>query len=271
MLLLAGGLWGALPGFDVGALITRSVAANNRDWQVAPQYTYLEKDRVNGGTETYQVSMLYGSPYRKLVAVNGYPLSPAKQAEEDRKFLQARERRQHESAAHRTERIADYEKGRQRDRAMIDQLTRAFNFRLLGREKLGGRSVYVLEATPRPGYIPPNRDTRVLTGMRGKLWIDPQTGQWVKIEARVTDPVWIQGFFAEVEPGTQFELDYAPVSRDVWLPAHYAMRARAKVLWLLMHREHEEQWFSQYAIASKLERVAAASALVPQNSRKASN
>jgi hypothetical protein len=111
----------------------------------------------------------------------------------------------------------------------------------------------------------------VLTGMRGKLWIDPPTGQWVRVEARVTEPVWIEGFFAQVEPGTQFELDYAPVSGTVWLPTHYAMRARAKVLWVLMHREHEEQWFSHYTVASKPGKTAAVSTFVPQNPRTASN
>ena len=271
VLWLAVGAWAALPRVDVGALIARSVAANNRDWQLAPQYTYSEKDRSDGGTETYQVSMLYGSPYRKLIAVNGKPLPFEEQAEQNRKYQEAAERRQRESPSQRSERVADYETGRRRDHAMIGQLTQAFDFRLLGLEKLGGRSVYVLQATPRPGYVPPNPDTRVLTGMRGKLWIDPQSGQWVKVEARVTNPVWMKGFFAQVEPGTQFELDYAPVSGDVWLPTHYAMRARAKVLWVLMHREHEEQRFSQYAIASKAERAAAGPAFVPQNARRASN
>lgn len=272
VLLLAGGLlWGALPGVDVNALIQRSVAANNRDWQAAPRYTYLERDRTDGGTETYQVSMLFGSPYRKLVAVNGKPLSPAEQVEENRKFQQALEQRRRESPSQRAERVADYEKGRERDHAMISQLTQAFRFRFLGQQKLGGRSVYVLEATPRPGYVPPNRDTRVLTGMRGKLWIDPQTGQWVKVEARVTHPVWIEGFFAQVEPGTQFELDYAPVTSDIWLPTHYAMRARAKVLWVLMHREHQEEWLSGYSIASPPQRAAFVPRLVPQSTRRASN
>ena len=46
----------------------------------------------------------------------------------------------------------------------------------------------------------------MLTGMEGKLWIDKQTFQWVKVEATVIRPVSIGGFLAEVEPGTHFEL-----------------------------------------------------------------
>lgn len=264
-LLLAVSLWGALPGVDVRALIARSVAANDRDWQAAPEYSYQERVRTDRGTESYQVSMVSGSPYRKLVALNGKPLLPAEQAEEDRKYQQAVEQRRRESPSEHAARLAEYEKGRQRDHAMISQLTQAFTFRLLGKEKLGGRSVYVLDATPRRGYVPPNRDSRVLTGMRGKLWIDLQTGQWIKVEARVTNPVRIEGFFAEVEPGTQFELEYAPVSGDVWLPTHYTMRARAKVLWVLIHREHEEHWFSHYSAAAKPEEAAAVSPFARQN------
>jgi hypothetical protein len=59
---------------------------------------------------------------------------------------------------------------------------------LLGEQKLGPYDVYVLRATPRPGYHPPNRDTQVLTGMQGMLWIDRNTCQWVKVEAWVVHP-----------------------------------------------------------------------------------
>jgi hypothetical protein len=41
-------------------------------------------------------------------------------------------------------------------------------------------------------------ESKVLTGMEGKLWIDKKTLQWVKVEATVIHPVSIGGFLAEV-------------------------------------------------------------------------
>jgi len=64
-------------------------------------------------------------------------------------------------------------------------------------------------------YRPPNFETRVLTGMRGKLWIERNSFQWVNVEVEVIHPVHIGGFIARVEPGTRFELEKIPVSSDI--------------------------------------------------------
>ena len=39
-----------------------------------------------GGTKTYEERMIFGSPYERLVAVNGKPLSPEQQTEEQQKL-----------------------------------------------------------------------------------------------------------------------------------------------------------------------------------------
>jgi len=103
----------------------------------------------------------------------------------------------------------------------MQQLTEAFDFTLAGEERMGNHRVYVLDATPRAGYKPPNTETEVLTGMQGKLWIDKKTYQWVKVEAEVIHPVSIAGFLAKVEPGTRFELEKMPVGNLT-----YEVRAR---------------------------------------------
>ena len=237
---------GVIGPTGAATIIARSVAANQRDWQAAPHFTYFERDRTPSGTVTYRVSMILGSPYRQLVESNGRPLSAADQAAEQRKLEEAVQQRQGESPAQRAERLTGYKEDRRRDHLMLQQLTVAFNFKLLGRQMLGQRDVWVLQATPRSGYTPPNRDSRVLTGMRGKLWIDTQTYQWVKVEARVVQPVWIEGFFARVQPGTRFELDYAPVTTNIWLPTHFLMRSRAKVLFLFTRRDQDDESYFGY-------------------------
>ncbi len=56
---------------NVDMIIRRSVEANNIDWEAAPQYNHFERDRSGGGTRTYEVMMILGSEYQRLVAVNG--------------------------------------------------------------------------------------------------------------------------------------------------------------------------------------------------------
>jgi hypothetical protein len=109
-----------------------------------------------------------------------------------------------------------------------------------------GYNVYVLKALPRPGYQPPNLEAEVLKGMQGTLWIDTKTYQWVKVEAEVMHPVWIEGFVAKVTPGTEFELERMPVEDNVWLPKHFAMRGRAKILFFFNHNSSEEETYYDY-------------------------
>jgi len=233
---------------NVASIIRRSVEANNRDWAAVPEFDNRERDRTKDGDKTYAVTILYGSPYQRLIAVNGQPVSPQKEKEEQKRYQQAVEQRKHESADKRAARIAKYEAERKRDRNMLDQMTRAFDFHLTGEKELNGRRVYELKATPRKGYQPPNRDSQVLTGMEGTLWIDRDTFQWVKVEAHVTRPVKIVGFLAEVEPGTRFELEKKPVAGDenIWMAAHFAMKSRARVMLLIPHHGQEDDSFFDY-------------------------
>jgi hypothetical protein len=232
---------------DVHTTIQRSVQSNERDWKAAPAYDFLERDlQADGGTRTFQVMMIEGSPYQRLIAINGKPLSPGQQAEEQKKLDAVTARRRGESRYARNERISKYEKERERDYSLTQELSKAFDFALSGEQQLNGFAVYVLQATPRPGYRPPTLETQVLTGMKGTLWIDKKSYQWVKIEAEVIHPVSIVGFLARVEPGTRFELEKAPVSDGVWLAKHFSMRSHAKILSVFNHNSSADETYWNY-------------------------
>lgn len=243
---------------DADAIIQRSVAANEADWKAAHEYDYVERDRQKGGgTQTSEELMILGSPYERLVAVNGKPLPPDQQAQVQKELETTLEERQKESRQQRRERIAKYEKERESDHLLMEQLTKALDFKLVGEQKLGLYEVYVLKATPRPGYEPPNIESKVLTGMEGKLWIDEKTFQWVKVEATVIRPVSIEGFLAKVEPGTHFELEKAPVTDSIWLPKHFAMKSQAKVLFLFTRKSQADETYSGYHKPSPIQASAA--------------
>lgn len=234
---------------DAQTIIQRSVQANERDWGAFPSYEFDETDYLPGGhTRTYHVTMILGSPYERLIRVDGKPLAPAQNSAEQRKMQQTIAARRHESAEERAKRVKSYQRDRDRDHLLMNQLAVAFNFKLIGEQKLGPHNVYVLKAKVRPGYNPPNREAEVLTGMEGELWIDQQTFQWVKVEAHVIRPVTIEGFLARVEPGTRFELEKTPVANGVWVRQHFAMRSKAKVLFLFSHDGQEEESYSNYKL-----------------------
>jgi hypothetical protein len=245
---------------DVKTIIERSVEANKADWEAAPRYNNYETDEEDGGpAKTYQVIMVEGSPCKKLVAANGMKLSPEQQQEEDRRFERAVDKRRHESPEQRSERIAKYADDRRRDHEMMSQLTEAFDFELKGVQRMGPYQVYVLKATPRPAYRPPNTQARVLTGMEGMLWVDTKTYQWAKIEAEVTRPVRIAGFIATVEPGTRFKLENTPVGDGIWQPKHFSMSSHARVLFMFSHKNDENDSFFGYRRSNYIEAAKAIS------------
>jgi len=231
---------------SVSEIIQRSIEANKSDWAAAPGYGYFETDRRGRSTRTYEVLMLLGSPYQRLVAINGRQLSSEGQEEEQQKLKEAMANRQNESARERAQRIAQYERDRKRDHLLMEELAKGFDFKLLGEEHVSTHDVFALQATPRAGYQPPNSEAQVLTGMQGELWIDRNTFQWVKVEAEVMHPVSIEGFVARVEPGTRFEFERMPVAPGVWLPKHFTMKSRSKILLLFTYKTQEDETYFDY-------------------------
>src|SRR5689334_15849116 len=71
----------------------RWAAANDADFRAAPSYAYQETIRNDDGTKTYDVTMVLGSPYKRLMAVGGKPLSDADRRSEDEKLAQERRKR----------------------------------------------------------------------------------------------------------------------------------------------------------------------------------
>jgi hypothetical protein len=184
-------------------------------------------------------------------------LVPAEAAKENQKFQHEIAKRRHETPDQKQKRIAQYNRERKQDDALLEQMIKALDFGLIGEETVNGRHCFVLQGAPKPGYRPVSRDTKVLTGMRGKLWIDTQLYQWVKVEAEVFRPVTFGLFIAHVEPGTEFVLEQKPVQGDLWLPSHFAMRVKAKVLGAWSHNSTDDETYWSYHRASPGERAAA--------------
>ncbi|MGH9559181.1 MAG: hypothetical protein ACRD30_08060 [Bryobacteraceae bacterium] len=223
--------------------------ANERDWLAEPSMSHHERDidRKDGdGTDrTYVVRLINGSPYKRLIAVDGNPLPPRREQQEIQKEKREIAHRRSESSEDRESRIGSYQKDRDQDHLLMTQMAVAFNFHIVGEETISGHPTYVLDADPKLDYKPVNRDAKVLTGMRGKLWVDKEQFHWVKVEADVVKAVTFGGFLAKVGSGTRFMLEKAPVDANVWEPVRFEERVRASVLFW-SRNSTTEQTFSDY-------------------------
>jgi hypothetical protein len=234
------------PAIDAAEIVRRSVQANQNDWNQLPHYDYFMREREEKGSKTYLSRMILGSRYNELVAVNDEPLPPEAAAREKQKFESEIRARQNETPERREERIKKFQKDIDRNDLFLAQLSQAFDFTLVKTDEIQGRKVYVLAAKPRRGYQPPNMQAKALTGMEGTMWIDAETFHWVKVQAQVVRPVSIEGFLARVERGTRFELDQIRVAEGLWLPSHFEMQSRAKVLLLFSRSDRDNKDYFDY-------------------------
>ena len=227
-------------------IIRLSAQATQTDWDRAPGFDFCELDKTKTGSRTSAVLMIEGSPYYRVVQVNGLDLPPAQEAAEQKRLASTIQRRQHETSDERAKRTAQYQKERHRDRELLEQLTEAMNFTFVGQEVVDSHPVDVFEALPRSGYVPKSMQMQVLPGMKGKLWIDETSFRWVKVQAEVVKPVSIAGFLARVEPGTRFELQERPITPSTWLARVFTMQSRAKILFLISKSSEANETYFNY-------------------------
>lgn len=232
-------------------IVSKSLKTFETDWSQEPNYSYIDREveskRQGKATEkTYEVLMIDGSPYRRLIAVDDQPLTSGEKAEEQRRMQAEIEKRQHESEHERNKRIGKYLTQRERQQQMFREMIDAFQFHLAGEQSVDGHDCWVLDANPKPGYEPTDHEGRVLTGMKGRLWIDKNSDQWVKVTAEVIRPVSFYGFLAKVDAGTRFLLEQQPVTNRLWLPSHFAVQVNASALGFLSENSTDDETFGNY-------------------------
>ncbi len=231
---------------DVDQIIQKSVAVTHKNWAVATQFDHCERQVTSAGAKTYAVTMILGSPYYRLTAVDDKPLSDDDRQRQQDDEDAARVARAAETSDERARRVEQYERQARRNRLLLEQLPYAFDFSAEGTQAAEGSDAFVIRAMPKPAYRPPNSAAEVLTGMEGRLWIQQQSFQWIKVEATVVHSVSIEAFLARVEPGTRFSLAQRPVTPAIWMPTQFSMRTRARILFFLRQRTDVDETYFDY-------------------------
>ena len=235
---------------------------------IARNYTFLERAETreldsDAQVKTrkillYDVTMLEGSPYRRLVGKDDHALTPEEERIEQKKLQESIAQRQKETPAERAKRIADWEKRRQREREPLDEVPDAFNFHLAGETRIDGRDAWIIEGTPRPGYHARSTLAKLFPKFRGKLWIDKADYQWVKTEAEVTDNISWGLFVARLSKGARLDVEMTRVNDEVWLPKRIEAKVAARVALVKKYRIESDTSFSNYRKFQVESRVVAA-------------
>jgi hypothetical protein len=81
----------------------------------------------------------------------------------------------------------------------------------------------------------------------GTLWVDEKDHQVARMEARFIDNFHVAGgLLANVQKGSSFYFDQAPVNGEIWFPTNAEGRVEARVLLVKGYRQHIVEHDSNY-------------------------
>jgi len=250
------GLSSILFAQDPQEAVRRATELDRRNIEISRSYTFLERQEnrdvdTNGKLKktestTFDVTLLEGSPYRRLVARDDKPLSAKDQAKEDEKLQRSIADRRKETPEQRERRVADSERKKQKQREPLKELPEAFSFKLTGEELLNGSEVFAIEGLPRSGYRPKNPSTAFFSKIKLHLWIDKKDYQWVKADLESLDTITFGGILLRLAKGSHVTVENTRVNNEVWLPKRFDIRGSVRVALVHLMRGEIIYTFSDY-------------------------
>lgn len=107
----------------------------------------------------------------------------------------------------------------------------------------------VIDYKPDPKWTPPNTTAEALTGLQGRLWVDPKTHRMMRLEGTVFQGVnfgW--GILAHIYPGGELSLDQSQVGEQRWIFSHFVEHVTIRALMLKTIRENTDIKATQFQV-----------------------
>jgi hypothetical protein len=238
-------LWIQEPPLPEGNAFVRSlVERQRRREELLDRYAYdIEevREELDGRgrvterrTRLFQVFHVKGRPVRKLVAEDGRPLPPERQAREDARARELSEAIRRGEVAH------------ERPGLRISGLLERYDFRAVGREPVHGRTALLFEFQARPGERPLEGDA-VLRKLAGRIAVDEAEREIARVELRSTEPIKVALGLAASVSSVDVVLEFKPVDGVVWLPLRVESRVSGKKLLFKAFGRRSVQTYRNYS------------------------
>jgi hypothetical protein len=244
--------WGA----DSREIVRKAQELDGHNSKLAQNYTFLQRQEVreldHSGkvktrkVETWDITLLDGSPYKRLVAREDRPLSTEEQQREEERLHWNLEERRKETGEQRERRMAEWRRRQQRQHEPFHELLDAFDFSPAVEEQLNGRQVYRIEGSPKPGYKPKSTFAAFLPKVKLRLWIDARDFQGARVEIDAVDTISFAGFLVRLEKGSRITVEQTRVNDEIWLPRSVSVTAAARLLMVKTLNREMEFTFSDY-------------------------
>jgi hypothetical protein len=236
---VAAGLATGLAAQDAREIVLKSVELDQANWLRMKDYTWVARSRerhfdsdgkVKSTEETgWETVMLDGEPYRRMLERDGRPLPPAEQTKQQDKLDKSVAKLARETPEEKRRRLADYEARRRKEREFLRQIPDAYDLRTEGEAQVDGHDTWVIAGTPKAGYRAQDRDAKALLKIRGKIWVDKSSYQWVRLEAETTETIAFGLFLARLNSGAKLVFEQTHAADDLWLPKRLYMSGAGRL------------------------------------------
>jgi hypothetical protein len=206
-----------------GELLRRAVdgelkaqAADHTEWMYQTRVRDDGKDQVKTVIETLEGDL------ERLRAVNGKPLTPEQEKQEDQRI----DGLIHNRREQRRLRRAKEEDGQNTER-LFKMLPEAMTARYGSRQ---GDLVEIL-FTPNPNFHPPSHEAAVFHGMEGRIWINARENRLAEIEGHLIETIKFGGgLFGHLDKGGEFHVKQSEVGPGHWEITLLHVNMHGKVL-----------------------------------------
>jgi hypothetical protein len=241
-------------------IVERAVAMDRNNATRIREFTYrqrLQERQYDGSGKlkqtsdrTWEISFMEGSPYRRLVARNGQPLSADEQKFEEERMRFTAEQRRKESKTEHNKRVGEWERRQKKQREPVMEVPDAFELTLATEEPVDGAPAYVIDATPKPGYKPRSSSGSYLPQMKARFWIAKKDFQWLKMDAQTLDTISFGGILIRLAKGSNLEIEQGRVEDALCLPTRFVIHASARVALFKVYRADIEYTLSDFRRAA---------------------
>lgn len=190
-------------------------------------YRYLLHKITPKSDTVQQMVATSGGVVARRLSIGGKPLTPQEQhTEVDR--LRALET----NPALQQHRLRGEARDAARIREVMRLLPKAFLYKYSGPVQTPNGPAICLTFRPNPNFSSPDLQSRVLTGIRGNVWIDPSEERLVRIDGHLfkhVDYGW-GGLLGSIEPGGTILIEQARSASTGWHLAHLKLDMQGKAL-----------------------------------------
>jgi hypothetical protein len=244
------------PTNDPKEIVRRATEVDHHNFERAQKYTCTQRQVVKQldkhgkvkSTEikTYDINFYFGEFYSKLVQIDDKPLSEKEQKKEDEKLEKFLSKRRNESEDDRRKRTEKESKELEEGRAFVRDVQNAYDFRLVGEEKISGEDAWIIEATPRKDFKPTQPHADILKKIKGRMWIEKKEYNWVKVEAEATDTISFGLFLFRIHPGSRFVLETSHINNELWAMHRLYINGSARIALFKNESIDQEDVFSNF-------------------------